>query len=108
MYLNDVQFTYSMDICMCLNHVYTLYMDYVHCDVFLYSNASYNVGDYYAGSQNDTTTNVYYLNNFDDLLRSYGECGGREGGRTNTATEKGNRDHINDHVPLSFQSLSLF
>jgi two pore calcium channel protein 1 len=35
------------------------------------SNASYNVGDYYAGSQNDTTTNVYYLNNFDDLLRSY-------------------------------------
>ena len=48
--------------------------------MFSCSNASYNVGDYYAGSQNDTTTNVYYLNNFDDLLRSYGEWGGGEGG----------------------------
>ena len=31
------------------------------------------VGDYYQGSRNDTTTAVYYLNNFDNLLRSYGE-----------------------------------
>lgn len=36
------------------------------------------VGNYYQGSLNDTTTAVYYLNNFDNLLRSYGEYCRRE------------------------------
>ena len=38
------------------------------------SNASYGVYTYYNGSLNGTDSNVYYLINFDDLLRSYGEC----------------------------------
>jgi two pore calcium channel protein 1 len=36
-------------------------------------NASYSVGQYYAGSLNSSVPNpaVYYLNNFDNILRSY-------------------------------------
>ena len=42
---------------------------YISC-----SNASYGVYTYYNGSLNGMDSNVYYLMNFDDLLRSYGEC----------------------------------
>ena len=41
---------------------------------FYSENASYGVGTYYSSSstENGTNANVYWLNNFDDLWRSYG------------------------------------
>ena len=54
----------------------------------------YGVGQYYVGSQNDSTVNVYYLNSFDNVLRSYGKlvipaCSNR-GGACGI-----NQEHIN-------------
>lgn len=51
-----------------ISHTLSSKFHFVH---FLYSNASYDVGDYYTGALNETTVAVYYLNSFDNLLRSF-------------------------------------
>ena len=62
------------DCCQLVNKVITYpqtALVKLHSLHFLHSNASYNVGDYYTGSLNETTIAVYYLNSFNNLLRSY-------------------------------------
>ena len=49
--------------CLLCTCVLSTVLIIVHC-----SNASYDVGRYFNG----TNVNVYYLNNFDNILRSYG------------------------------------
>ncbi len=36
----------------------------------------YDVGEYYSGTNSTFTVNVYYILNFDNILRSYGKCVG--------------------------------
>ncbi len=36
----------------------------------------YDVGEYYSGTNSTFTVNVYYILNFDTILRSYGMCVG--------------------------------
>ncbi len=53
------------------------------CTLFPHSNESmYGVGQYYNGingingTNSNFTVNVYYVLNFDNILRSYGKCVG--------------------------------
>ena len=56
--------------CLCLPQ-----LSYWKSDFFFFSNESlFNVGSYYAGDENATTPQIYWLNNFDNILRSYGMC----------------------------------
>ena len=45
--------------------VYALF----HCS----QNGWFFIGGLYSGAENSTITNVYWLNNFNDILRSYGK-----------------------------------
>ena len=52
-------------------------MSYCICLTISSNTSWYFVGAYYAGGYNSTTNTVFWLNNFDNLARSYGVYGVR-------------------------------
>ncbi len=46
------------------------------CIIFHSNESMYDVGEYYSGTNSTFTVNVYYILNFDTILRSYGMCVG--------------------------------
>ena len=95
-YRRVLQFNEYLDLIYALHHG-TMYTSMCVCtcyaSILYYSDSRYDVGQFYAAALNDTSPDVYYLNNFNNLLRSYGEGWGEiEIGKKERSTESVTRE----------------